>query len=275
MSKTGVAARLRPQPRASATKASICIALTIATGIASVPAHAQWFTQDNAAISKAAAEYSAQARRWIETIQQYKNTIAHYGKEVAHWKAQIDQWEQQLVKLKALDIEIFSLENKFAPVADDYGVKEECPGSSGGLAADITTALQSFIPVMDGDVVKQQKDLCRLVVRSKNAKYNRTVKYLGFIAQATRDFEAIQTTRFNSVDKSPANLQSVATDTARFASNLSEARAAWETDLKQHDAQIHMLRQMQAILSRRAMNGQPSPLGTLVNTAAMRAAFKL
>jgi hypothetical protein len=45
------------------------------------------------------------------------------------------------------------------------------------------------------------------------------------------------------------------------------------SNMQQCDAQIAALQQIQANLSRRAMNGSPSPLGTLVNTVALKAAF--
>jgi DNA repair exonuclease SbcCD ATPase subunit len=273
MSETKVANSRTHRPR-TAARPALAFALILTAGLASMPSRAQWFVQDNSSIAKSVKEYAEQAKRWVKTAKQYRDTIKHYGEQVAHWQNQINHWKEQLVKLQGLNFKLFALKNQFKKVADDYGVIDECPGVSGGFAAHITTALQSFLPDMGGSVVKQQQELCQLIVMSKNAKYNMTVDYLEFVATASSDLEQVQADRLNKVSRSPGNLQSILTDTERYASNLDTAREKWETNMKQQDAQISMLQQIQANLSRRAMNGQPSPLGTLVNTAAMRAAFR-
>lgn len=257
---------LRTSLTASIFKVLLASGLTLAIGSYSQPTQAQWLVQDNMSIIKAAKEYAEQAKRWTDTMKQYSSTIQHYAAQVAFW-------QQQLVKLQSLNFQLFALQNQFKRIPDDYGMTDECPGVSGGLAGDITSALQSFLPNMGGDVVKQQKQICQMIVLSKNAKYNMTVDYLQYVAAASKDLASIQTDRMTKVDQSPGNLQSVMEASQRYGESLSTAKEHWESNMSQQDIQIQMLQQMQSTLARRAMNGQPSPIGTLVNVAAMKVAF--
>jgi len=248
-------------------KACLVTGLTLAVGSYSEPTQAQWWTQDNSAILKAVKEYAEQAKRWAKTMQQYQAQVQHYADQVAFW-------QQMLVKLQGLSFESFALQNQFKKIPDDYGMSDECPGVSGGLAGDITSALQSFVPNMGGDVVKQQRQICQLIVMTKNRKYNMTVDYLQAISTAIKDLAHISDDRENKVGVNTGNLTGIIDDTSRYAANIDTAEKTWKSDMEQSDTQIQMLLQMQSNLSRRAMNGQPSPLGTLVNVAAMKAAFQ-
>lgn len=246
----------------------VCLtaALTLAVGGYAGQARAQWLVHDVTAITNAANEYGLQAGRWADTVKQYADTIQHYQSEVMYWQNMYD-------KLSTFNLQLFALTNQFKRIPDDYGVKDECPGVSGGLAGDITSALTSFLPNMGGDVIKQQQQLCEMIVMTKNRKYNSSVDYLVFVAQESGDLQKIQLQRMTDVGQSPGKLDSNNTETVRYASNLATAREHWESDMKQSDLQIEMLMKMQSTLSRRAMNGEPSAWGTLVNVALLKAAF--
>jgi hypothetical protein len=243
----------------SILKACFAAALTLGIGSYSGPSQAQWWTQDNSAIIKAVKEYAEQARRWSDTLKQYQGEVAF--------------WENMSVKLQGLTFESFTLQNQFKTIPADYGMADECPGVTGGLAGDITSALSSFVPDMGGDVIKQQRTICQLIVQTKNHKYNATVAYLTSLGQAIKDLKAIADRRANEVGKDNGNLQAVANDAENYNTSVNTAEKTWRTEMTQSDAQIQMLMQIQSNLARRAMNGQPSPLGTLVNVAAMKVAF--
>lgn len=253
----------RPGPVA---RALLAACLAIATIGPAPDAQAQWLVQDPAAIFKAMQEYAMQAKRWIETVQHYKDTIQHYADQVAFW-------QQQLVKLKGLNLEVFKLENQFRRIPEDANLAEACPGAVRSTF-DITTVLQSLVPDMGGDIVKEQNKVCEGILRSNNRKYNLTVDYYTFLKTSMKDLETIHSDRLSKVGESAANLSSILTDTQRYATNIEEARKKWEGDLAQQDLVLSMLTAQQAMLARRAMHGRPSPLGTLVNTAALRAAFQ-
>nr|WP_063570701.1 hypothetical protein [Luteibacter rhizovicinus] len=250
---------LRKSLTASIVKACLATALTLGIGSYSAPTHAQWWTQDNSAILKAVKEYAEQAKRWTATLEQYKGELTF--------------WQDMSVKLQGLSFETFTLQNQFKRVPDDYGMADECPGVTGGLAGDITSALSSFVPNMGGDVIKQQRTTCQLIVQTKNHKYNATVDYLQSLAQALKDLATIADERARKVGTQNGQLQGVIDDTNRYKASVDTAEKTWRTEMTQSDAQIQMLMQVQSNLARRAMNGQPSPLGTLVNVAAMKVAF--
>jgi hypothetical protein len=257
-------------PRKSLARrlSEVCLgaAFTLVVGSYAQEARAQWIVNDPVLAELAATKVGTDASNWLETVKSYTETYAHYQSEIAYWQSIYD-------KLSTFNLQMFAITNQFKRIADDYGVKDECPGVSGGLAGDITSALSSFVPNMGGDVIKQQQDLCRMIVMTKNHKYNSTVDYLTFMATQTQELSNIQRQRLAEVGSSPGKLESNTTETVRYAANLETARTNWQTDIAQADAQIDMLKQIQSILSRRAMNGEPSALGTLVNVTALKAAF--
>ena len=243
--------------------AGLMLACTLFAG--SGQAQVGVIVNDPESMGKAIAEYAEQAKRWADTVAQYKATIDHYTAQVAFW-------QEQLVKLQSLNFSLFTLQNQFKKIPDDYGMRDACPGVTGGLAGDITTALQSFLPNMGGDVVKQQRDLCQLIVLTKNQKYNDTVDYLQAVAEESNHFYVIQAQRMKTA-KSPGDLSANDNELSQFQSRVTQAQAAWSSKMTTLDTQIQMLQQLQGVLSRRAMNGSPSPLGTLINTVALKAAF--
>jgi hypothetical protein len=248
------------------TQILLSAALTAAVGGYTEQAHAQWLVEDVTAVTNAASEYGLQAGRWADTVKQYSDTIAHYQSEVAYWQSVYS-------KLSTFNLQLFAATNQFKRIPDDYGVADDCPGVTGGLAGDITSALSSFLPNMGGDVIKQQTQLCQMIAMTKNRKYNTSVDYLLYVASQSQDLLDIQKQRITEVGSSPGNLASNEAEVTRYGTNLATAREHWESDMKQSDLQIEMLMKMQSTLSRRAMNGQPSALGTLVNVAALKAAF--
>ncbi|HKT29210.1 hypothetical protein [Dyella sp.] len=228
---------------------------------------------DPMSLARAIEEYAQQESRWIQTAQHYMDQIQHYKDVMQHYADQAAFWQQQLVKLQGLNFQLFTLQNQFTHIPDDYGVSDACPGITTSLAGDITSALQSFIPQMGGDVVKQQRQLCGLIVMTKNKKYNDTVDYLQAVARASSDLTQIQEERFTKVDNSSGNLDANTNDIGRYQGNLTQAREQWQSNMQQNDAQVQMLQQIQSNLSRRAMQGSPSVLGTIINSTALKAAL--
>ena len=250
----------------SGLKKRLAVSVVLTYGLIAGTSHAQWIVNDPTSLAKAVEEYANQAQRWMQTVKQYEAVAQHYADQVAFWN-------EQLVKLDGLNFQLFTLQNQFKHIADDYGVKDACPGVTDSLAGDITSALQTTFD-MGGDVVKQQRDLCRLIVMTKNKKYNDTVDYLQNVAQASIDMTHIQQDRLTKVAQSPGNLEANTNDVARYQGSLENARSQWESNMQQDDAKIQMLQQVQANLSRRAMQGSPGVLGTIVNAAALEAALK-
>lgn len=222
-------------------------------------ARADWLVEDPTAIAKAVDEYANQAKRWAQTQNQYTK--------------QATFWQQQMVTLQAMNFSLFTMQNSFKQIDPHYGVKDACPGLQGGLSADITTALQAFVPDMGKSVVQQQQQLCQLIVLIKNKKYNDTVDYLQTVAYQTSQLQEIETQRLNDVMQEPGKLSANDNEAQRFQGRITNAQQTWEANMRQDDAQIGMLQSVQANLSRRAMGGTPSTLGTVVNAAVLAGAL--
>lgn len=243
-------------------------ALTVTCGMHSEPARAGWPVIDYTAIANSLQNYYDQYGRWIETAQHYQSVIQHYADQATFWQTQLN-------KLQHLNFTLFTLKHQFTEVAEDFGVDVECPGrvANGGLAGVLDTALDKLIPDMNGDVLQQQQNICAMIVQAKNLKYNDTVRYLNYVAQKGTEMATAQSTLISKIGESNGNTANFTAQLTEFGQTLDTARAQWESNQKQADAQIDMLLTMQANLSRRAMAGSPSVLGTVVNTVALKAAF--
>jgi hypothetical protein len=256
----------KTSPRRRTQKIVLALSLGVAIGLVGTKARAQWIVEDPTAIANAVQNYADQTQRWAQTAQQYDAVLQHYA-------AQAQFWQQQLIQLQQLNFTLFTLQNNFQKIADDYGVQDACPGVTGSLTGDITAALQSFLPNMGGDVVKQQQQLCQLIQMTKNKKYNDTVGYLQQVATAGNELLTIEMQRYN-LSKNPGDLQANQNEAALFQSRLNDAKDTWKSNMTQDDAQIDMLMQMQSILSRRAMGGSPNIMGTVVNAAVLAGALQ-
>lgn len=249
-------------------KIALAAALTVTCGMHSEPARAGWPVIDYTAIFNALNNYTEQAQRWTDTMQHYQSVIQHYTDQAAFWQTQLN-------KLQHLNFTLFTLKHQFTEVDENFGVDVECPGrvAKGGLAGVLDTALDKLIPDMNGDVLQQQQDICAMIVQAKNLKYNDTVRYLNYVAQKGAEMATAQSTLISQIGESSGNTANFTAQLTEFGQTLDTARAQWESNQKQADAQIDMLLTMQANLSRRAMAGSPSVLGTVVNTVALKAAF--
>jgi hypothetical protein len=227
-----------------------------------------WPVVDIAAIMNALQNYYDQYGRWIKTAKSYAETTAHYAAQVAQWKATFDQ-------LTHLNFGLFTLEHEFTEVDPNFGADVECPGpiASNGLAGVLDTALSKLIPDMNGDVISQQHDLCVLIVQAKNGKYNSTVHYMNKLKLKALELAATDSQLVKAAG-TPGNTSGVLVELQRFESSLSTSRTDWETEQKGINDQIDMLLTMQANLSRRALKGSPNVIGTVVNAAALKEAFK-
>ncbi|PTR33092.1 hypothetical protein C8J98_104308 [Luteibacter sp. OK325] len=255
--------------RHHALRAIIAAALTVASATHVEPARATGFPViDIAAITNALQNYGEQIARWGETVKHYTDVMDHYAAQAAFW-------QQQLNKLRALDLDLFTIEQDFKVVDADYGVEEMCPGASPTSIVDsVTSALASAINP-DGDVVGEQQKICVKMVRTKNRKYNDTVAYLGSLRMDTDNFLQITAKRLAELGNSPGNTQGLTLETQRYSSNMQLAKDKWQTAMAQYDIQLGLLAQQQTVLSKRAMSGKPSIWGTLVNTAALQGALSI
>jgi hypothetical protein len=253
-------------PRSRARKIALALSLGVAIGLVGTQARAQWTVVDPTAIADAVQNYADQATRWVETHDQYLLQADHYAQ-------QVEFWQQELNSLQQLNFTLFTMQNQFQKIDPEYGVKDACPGIQGSLAGDITSVLQSFLPNTGGDVVQQQQQLCQMIVMTKNKKYNDTVDYLQAIGASANELFNLET-RLMKNSPNPGDMQSNQTESDTLQNRMTHAEKDWQANMTQDQAQIDMLMQMQSILSRRAMGGAPSVMGSVVNAAVLAGALQ-
>lgn len=256
----------KASPRPRTRQIALALSLGVVVSLVGTKARAQWIVEDPTAIAKSVEEYANQAQRWMQTAQQYESVVQHYA-------AQVQFWQQQLNKLQHLNFTLFTMQNQFQKIDPEYGVQDACPGIQGSLSGDITSILQSFLPNMGGDVVKQQQQLCQMIVMTKNKKYNDTVDYLQAVGASANDLLNLET-RVMQNSPDPGDAQSNQVDTSTYQARIDQAEKDWNANMTQDQAQLDMLTQMQSILSRRAMGGSPGIMGSVVNAAVLTGALQ-
>lgn len=222
-----------------------------------------------ASLLQSAQQFSERLTQWQKTLEQYQKTANHYIEQAKFWQTQLN-------KLRHLRFSLFATKHKFTKIPEDFGVDVECPGRdrSRGFAGILDMGLDKLIPSENGNVLAQQQELCVQIVQAKNEKYNDTVEYLDFVKLKTDELLKVQNSLVSKIGSSLGNTQGLTQQLTEFSETLDTARATWETNQKQSDDYIKMLLTMQATLSRRALNGAPSVLGSVINTVALKAALK-
>ncbi|MGF6492869.1 cysteinyl-tRNA synthetase [Luteibacter sp. 621] len=243
-----------------ACRGMFAMSLTAGAGLYAIPTHAQWIVTDPTIISNDLEEFVKDAARWTETA--------------SHYASQVQFWENNLIKLKSLQYELLRTQQQFQEVDDNFGVEERCPGAA-LISGDITTTMTSAMSQLTGDIKAQQNAVCVLTQRTRNQRYNNTVKYLQQMTTQTGTLEQLTAVRLAVVGDSPGKLQGLQDDTARFGVNVAQARDSWKTTDEQLGAQIDALNEKQTTLAKQALDGKPTVLGTVVNAAILEAALKV
>lgn len=247
--------------RTTTLKLALGAILASIASTASPPTRAQWIVADPAQISNSLIEYGQTAARWGQTLKQWSDEFAF--------------WQEQLVKIQSLNFQLFTVQQQFPKLPADFGVKENCPGASGGgVTGDITSGLRNLFGSITNDITTQQQNVCVMIELTKNQKYEGTRKYLQEIGAQGNALQQLANMRIFQIMQSPGKLSSYTADTTKYAADMTHAREVWQTNQAQLDMQIAMLERRQSVLSRQAINGQePTTLGTLVNMAALKAAL--
>lgn len=250
-------------------KCSLAAAITLAAGLNIERAEASGIpVVDAAALLQRETSFE-------KAVADFAQTAAQYGKEIAHWEKTYEFWQTQLVKLQSLQFEIFSITQQYNEIALDYGVAERCPGVSADAISQLKSSIMSALTTAinaDGNIVDRQNQICTAMVVAENKKYNFTVAYFKELDKQSSMLTQLAAIRA-SIGQSNANMGALSGDTGRYNAAMAKAKETWETNITQQDNEIAMLKQQQSIFARRAMNGQPTLIGSLVNAAVLKAAL--
>lgn len=196
-----------------------------------------------------------------------------YSKDYAHYAAQIQHYQQQLIKVKGM-LSMVQLPGG-VPVQtvneDSFLVAEEC-GIDGGFSLQ---ALGSAIGInAAGNLIQQQKDICATIRRMRNKKHNETVEYLHqTLGQIEKEVKQLAAQRNASSDKGAIDAND--NDTLRHGVTADITIEQWRTRMAVYDTYIASLESQQAALAKSALRGKKTTIGTVVKTAALKAALEL
>lgn len=192
-----------------------------------------------------------------ETVRKIKQDYDHYQKVVEHYR-------QQLISLGGMSITPTAMNDPngdFPRIDDpDYGVQHACRANSDGVVGAVKTLFQ---PSADKDILEQQLDICRRIVRAENLKYNVTVDYLNNLRRRQRELGTLDARR-GSVGKEQGRLQAVAYDVQRFQQASKMDMDNWQAMILAYDSYIAQLNRYQQRLAQRALRGKQPDILTAV-----------
>lgn len=254
--------------------ASVCIAAaTLLIGVAAPGrANAQVLVMDVTAIENNhadhALEYGKQVMQYAKQLEQYATALESIG-------VQYQQFTNLLVTLKNLPNSISMPGAPLPPLDATTLAQMRCSGSDGSIAGSLMGALTSAFA---SEYVRAQHQICEMIVDVEVRKYNSTADMLsrikgpGGYAELAHKLEAM---REGLGFLANGDLSSINNQANRNMANLRAEMANWETGIAGYDVMLKSLQDMQSTLASRAMNGQPSLLGTSIQAAALAAALHI
>jgi hypothetical protein len=208
---------------------------------------------DPTAIAKQIAEFAEQAKRWEATARQYK---------------------QQLISLGGLSFNPTKLnaEKDTLPYVDpEYGLEDACRKKSGDGPLGAISSI--FAPDANEEILGQQLEICKRIVRAENLKYNETVRYLRSLRDRQADLQKIDDRR-DSVGTEQGKLQALSYDIERYQQNSKMDLDNWQAMITAYDSYIAQLNKYQQRLANRALRGkQPDMLSGIVQGVVLKKAL--
>ncbi|AWH29535.1 hypothetical protein [Stenotrophomonas sp. YAU14A_MKIMI4_1] len=208
----------------------------------------------------------------VNTLTSQAEAFIEYGEQYKRFYDTTQNWLQKLAQFQ----QIIAAPNMpsgitLTPVPDDWNVSERCGlGVIGGIG-DLLSAMK-LNP--KGDIAQQQKEICAAIQLIQNKKYNETISVVQDTLPEIRGvLDKIKSIR--ELTSKEGGMTETMTNAQLSDSYMQADFTAWETRIKMYDRQISALERQQEFLTERALKGTRSPLGTVVKTAALKAALSL
>lgn len=195
-----------------------------------------------------------------------------FAKELDEWKKQYDHFQQQLIKFQSFLNNPIALPSSepWVELNKTEVVKQKCGDAGGSLLGRL---MDSVGLQLNGDLAKQQLQVCVNIESAKVDKFNYTVKFVrDSVPQMQGLLGKIQGQRGTS--SSQGNIQGVDSESMRLANDLDIKYQSWQAQMKTYDAYIATMMDKQNTLAARALKGEPSILGQAISTAAMAGALQ-
>ncbi len=209
----------------------------------------------------------------IQAYQTQLNTLIQKGQDYAQYAAEIKHMTQQLTQLsEAFQMSSLSFGPQFEKRSEQEGVSERCQGSgSGSIVGELFTTLGLDL---GGDVVAQQRRLCTMIVVLENKKYNDSVDSMNKLMNETQNEINRQSSQISSADTN-GKMDTNLTNSTNGLQQILVNHQKTQDRMKMYDDLIGVIKESQKALAARALKGQSSPLGTMINTGVLAAALSL
>lgn len=212
----------------------------------------------------------------ITQIQSYLNQLNTYTQKLqdaTQYARHVQHMTQQLTQLdQAFSAAALNFGPQFQKRSETEGVSERCRGSgSGSIVGELFTSLGLDL---GGDIVAQQRRLCTMIVVLENKKYNDSVDAMNTLINETQseiDRQKSQTASSDTQGKMQTNAATAEANMQQILANYQKT----ESRMRMYDDLIGVLKESQKALAVRALKGQSSPLGTMVNTGILAGALSL
>lgn len=200
--------------------------------------------------------------------------IEEFREQAQRWKATAEQYRMQLISVSALNFDQTKLTSKNGalPTVDpDYGIEDACRKKDGDVIGELLSLLR---PDPNQEILDQQLEICRRIVRAENTKYNETVRYLNSLASRQRDIAGLDQRR-SDVGKEPGKLQALSYDISRYEQSAKMDMDNWQATIVAYDSYIDQLNKYQQRLASRALRGkQPDVVTAAVQGVLLHEALE-
>lgn len=206
----------------------------------------------------------------LNTYMQQIQAYAEYGLQANRWYQTYAHFQQQLVRMQGI-IKSFGLPTgqTLRKVDADYLVADRC---GGGLS--LGNVLYALAPKRSDDLIQQQRAICVQLQRLQNTRYNETVELL---AETMPKMEAQVklVSDMRKRDNTNGTVDGSAQAALQTMADMQKEMQEWDSRMDAYDGLAAALKESQRQLAQMALKGDRNPIGTVVKTAALRAALKV
>ena len=179
-------------------------------------------------------------------------TYGKLVKQVDEAKKTYENLQKNLIKVQGLQSSGIAMTDKFEQRDPQYGMKAACPGAG---AFSLSNLMSSMALDMEGDIKKQQKEICQRIVMAHNVQYNESAKMLKHLREVQgAKLKAIEK-EVNGVGDSKGKLDSAVVKFDQYQADATRDEQYSTTLIAAYDTYIESLQQSQALLGKQALTG--------------------
>jgi hypothetical protein len=196
----------------------------------------------------------------LEGYTQRIQDKAQYAKELEHFQREVAHYQQQLIAAGNLaNQKSMPMTLDFEERALDYGMEESCPSADGHSSGvpSLAQLWKRIAPDLQGDITRQQHELCQKTVLAQNSRFNEQVRMLKNIQKRSGELQRIADAR-EGAGTSQGKLDTLDYDLSQFLSRATVDMQYSESAMVAYDGLITSLNQDQQRLANVALGGKNS-----------------